>query len=63
MNSDYGASKGCLHQWHSAFRQEMKLKRKNIKTTIIYSYLMDTPLFPDVQARLQWYPNIYIYCI
>ncbi len=59
-NADYAASKFALRGWHEGLRMEIKRDHKNIWTTIIHPYIINTTLFEGITSRMQLYlPELY----
>ena len=51
-NADYAASKFALRAWHEAMRMEIKRDGKNIDTSIVHPYVINTTLFQGIKSKL-----------
>lgn len=52
--SDYSASKAAIAGFHNALRQELRLLKTNVKTTIIYQNTLSANLFKAWESNVKF---------
>jgi len=54
-NADYAGSKFALRGWHEGMRMEIKKTKKQVYSTIVHPYIINTKLFKGISYKLSLY--------